>query len=59
MWRLPQEGVWARLDSLITDATPLCQMCQTLPAPHPWLVGWDDPVCIRPNNLYWDIMRAR
>ena len=28
---LPQEGVWARLDSLNADATPLCQMCQTLP----------------------------
>jgi hypothetical protein len=22
------------------------------------LIGWGDPVCIRANNLYWDIMGA-
>ena len=41
MWRLPQEGgVWARLDSLIADVTPLCQMCQTLPGAASMLIGW-------------------
>ena len=45
-------------DSLIADATPLCQMCQTSPA-RPCSIGCQrGGLESRANNLYWDIVSA-